>query len=83
MGRNLDDFFDSIMTHRFQVLSKKPGSEGFVVNSKGAADFNPSDATKAELRQDHAQGKHNYDAGYNPLDVQFSKRYCPDCQAGS
>jgi len=111
MGRNLDDFFDSIMTHRFvpekvfpntpfkvstdpsrekeAVYSegaaaslRRPGSDGFVVDSKGTADFNPSDATKAELSQQHAAGRHADNEGDNQVQVQFVKKYCPDCQAG-
>lgn len=111
MGRNLDDFFESVMTHRFvpeMVIPKRPlkvvkssaradgvysrradmslnrpGSDGFTVNSKGVADFNPSDATKAELLEHHDQGFHEYSSGKNSLDIQFSRRYCPKCQDGN
>ena len=83
MGRNLDDFFDSVMRHRFSYRSQfNSAVDGFTVDSQGNADFTPSPETIAELREHHAAGMHDYSAGYDPVDVQFSMRYCPDCKGG-
>lgn len=86
MGRNLDDFFDGIMRHKragYEFSKREFPSEGFAVDSKGQATAVPAQGTIKELLDHHDQGFHEYSSGKNPIDIQFSRRYCPKCQEGN